>query len=154
MRWWWKASADSVPVNRSTDHGSTIAQWLARFCLALMVACAASSVFFVQALKPSSESAFDFFTLWLASPDMVMAASLLMFRRKKSNFLHLLCAATIVSATGVILLADVIFWHRDAQGAIAVLMVPISQVILAGILIPMAAWVAGKRQNKKSDSLR
>lgn len=99
-----------------------------------------TSIFFVIALKPNSTSALVFFSLWLALPYIIMSAVLAIMQRRRKLTIHYLLIVFIVVIGGMLMLADIIFWHPDAQGAIAVLMVPIVQ---AGVLIclwPIANW--------------
>ena len=53
-------------------------------------------------------------------------------------------AAVLVALGGLYVLADTIFWHPDAQGAIAVVPTPVLQGIAFLIAAPLAWWV-GRR---------
>jgi hypothetical protein len=53
-------------------------------------------------------------------------------------------AAVVVALGGLYVLADAIYWHPDAQGAIAVVLAPVLQGIAFLIAAPLAWW-AGKR---------
>jgi len=46
----------------------------------------------------------------------------------------------LISAGGMYMLVDVMFIHPDPQGAIAVLMVPLLQLIGTGILSVFSSW--------------
>jgi len=56
--------------------------------------------------------------------------------------------AIVVSAGCILLLADVIFWHTDAQGAIAVLMAPSFQGAALVVLLPIA-WALSRRHKRQ-----
>jgi hypothetical protein len=48
----------------------------------------------------------------------------------------------MVSTCGILFLVDVIFWHPDAQGAIAVVMTPIFQGAALVLLLPVVWWLS------------
>jgi hypothetical protein len=108
----------------------------------LMAVAACTTVFFVSVLKPTSTGAFVFFAVWLSLPYVVICAVLLTLQRKGAATFHWYVVAVIVSIGGILFMADVIFWHRDAQGAIAVFMIPILQGGALAILLPIAWWVS------------
>jgi len=108
----------------------------------LMAIAASTTVWFVSALKPTSIGAFVFFAVWLISPYAMMSAALMFLRPKDSPSFHWYVVAVIVSIGGILFLADVIFWHPDAQGAIAVLMTPILQGGVLVLLLPVVWWVS------------
>lgn len=117
-------------------------KWIAPITFILIAVAACLTIFFVSALRPTSTGAFVFFTVWLNLPYAVVCALLLVLHRKGTSSFHWYAVAVIVSIGGVLFLADVIFWHRDAQGAIAVLMVPILQGGALALLLPLAWWVS------------
>jgi hypothetical protein len=80
-----------------------------------------------------------FFAAWLTFPYVVMSVALMLMQRKGAASFNCLIVAVIVSTGGILFLANAIFWHPDAQGAIAVLMTPILQ---GGVLAPLlpVAW--------------
>lgn len=108
----------------------------------LMAVAACTTIFFVSALKPTSTGAFVFFAVWLNLPYVIIYAALLILQRKGTASVHWYVVAVLVSIGGIIFLADVIFWHRDAQGAVAVLMTPILQGAALALLLPIAWWVS------------
>jgi hypothetical protein len=111
----------------------------------LFIAIAAcSSVLFVSALTPTSTSVFLGFAVWLMFPYAVMTAALILLRRKGTASFHWYVAAAIVSVVGILFLTNVIFWHPDAQGAIAVLMTPILQGGALVLILPAAWWASRK----------
>ena len=103
-----------------------------------MAVAASTTLFFVIALKPTSTGAFVFFAVWLILPYVIICATLLILQRKGTTSFHWYVVAVIVSIGGIVFLADVIFWNQDAQGAIAVLMTPILQGVVA--LLLAIAW--------------
>ena len=110
------------------------------FLLMAIIACI--TVWFISTLKPTSNTAFVFFAVWLTSPYAIMSAALIFLRQKDNSSFHLYLVAVIVSIGGILFLADIIFWHPDAQGAIAVLMTPILQAGALVLLLPVVWWVS------------
>ncbi|NOT84601.1 MAG: hypothetical protein HOP02_07455 [Methylococcaceae bacterium] len=99
----------------------------------LVVIAVYTTVWFVSALKPISTGALVCFLIWLICPYAVMVAALIFLYREGVALTYAFGVAMVISIGGVLYLADVIFWHPDAQGAIAVLMTPLYQVV--GILV-------------------
>ena len=108
----------------------------------LMAVAACTSVWFVSVLKPTSIGAFVFFAVWLISPYAIMSAALMFLRPKASPTFHWYIVAVIVSIGGILFLVDVIFWHPDAQGSLAVAMTPILQGGVFVLLLPVVWWVS------------
>jgi hypothetical protein len=50
----------------------------------------------------------------------------------------------VVSVSGLLFLADVIFLRPDPQGGIAVLLTPVYQAIGIIVLLPTCHWLIGK----------
>ncbi|WP_126452598.1 hypothetical protein [Sulfuriflexus mobilis] len=117
-------------------------KWIAHTTFILMAVAACTTIFFVSALKPTSTGAFVFFAVWLILPYVIICVALLILQRKGTASFHWYVVAVIVTIGGILFLADVIFWHRDAQGAIAVLMTPILQGGALALLLPIAWWVS------------
>jgi hypothetical protein len=113
-------------------------KWIAPITFILVAVAACTTIFFVSALKPTSTGAFVFFAVWLNLPYVIICAVLLILQRKGTASFHWYVVAVIVSIGGILFLADAIFWHRDAQGAIAVLMTPILQGVALAIMLPIA----------------
>lgn len=113
-----------------------------------IAASACITVWFVAAMKPTSPAAFLFFSAWLVSPHAAMATVLLLLQRKGAAPAHWYVIAIVVSIGGVLFLADVIFWHTDAQGAIAVLMAPWLQGIALAVLHALSALVYRRTRTK------
>lgn len=117
-------------------------KWIAPITFVLIAVAACITVIFVKALKPTSGGAFLFFAVWLVLPYAIMSAVLIFLRRKGTVSAHWYVVAALVSLGGILFLADVIFWHPGAQGAIAVLMTPILQGGASALLLPVASWVS------------
>lgn len=112
------------------------------FTFLLMAIAASTTVWLVSTLKPTSFGPFVFFTIWLISPYAIMSAALMFLRQKDKPSFHWYIVAIIVSTGGILFLLNVIFWHPDAQGAMAVLMTPILQSGVLAVLTPMVWWAS------------
>ncbi|MDO8346431.1 MAG: hypothetical protein Q7S85_00890 [Rugosibacter sp.] len=110
------------------------------FILVAVAACI--TIFFVSVLKPTGTGAAVFLAVWLNLPYVIICAALLVLKRKGTASFHWYAVAVLISIGGILFLADVIFWHRDAQGAIAVLMTPILQGGVLALLLPIAWWAS------------
>lgn len=71
-----------------------------------------------------------------------MSVALIVLWRKRAASPHRDIVAVLVSIGGTVFLMDVVFWHPDAQGAIAVLMTPILQGCAMALLLPVAFQVS------------
>lgn len=116
-------------------------KWIGTFSLLAVAAATCTTVLFVSALKPTSIGAFVCFSAWLISPYAFMFATLFFLQRKGTASNHWYVVAVIVSIGGILFLTDVIFWHADPQGAIAVLMAPLLQGAALILSIPIAWWI-------------
>ncbi|MFC5500568.1 hypothetical protein ACFPOE_23700 [Caenimonas terrae] len=112
-----------------------------------IAAAAGTTVWFVSALKPTSPAAFLFFAAWLVSPYAAMVAVLV--ARKGVAPVHWHVVAVAVSIGGVLYLANAIFWHTDAQGALAVVMAPLLQGMALAVLLPLSGWAFRRTQNRQ-----
>ena len=102
-----------------------------RFAILL---AAGLSLGFVAQLKPVGPGPWLFFSLWLLLPYGIMTFAL--WRKQRQQYVasrELLIAALVIGA-GIIALADIIFWHPDPQGALAVLMIPPLQIMFWSIM--------------------
>ncbi|MBP6225438.1 MAG: hypothetical protein KA439_10275 [Rhizobacter sp.] len=112
---------------------------LAVLCLAL---AACTSVFLVFTLKPTTWTAHVIFTGWLCLPYAAMLCLLLRGWKARLPGLSRSLAVTLVSMAGLLFLLDTVVWRPDAQGAIAVLMIPMIQGGLLAIVLPvLKRWV-------------
>lgn len=112
------------------------------FAFVVMVIAMCATIYFTLALKPSSNNAFIFFAIWLSAPYVLMGIGLLFLRKHGGDSVYWCALAVVISAGGIIYLLDVIYWHRDAQGAIAVVITPILQAIAFAVLAPLAWWLS------------
>ena len=126
---------------------------LITFSLFIIVAAACTTIFFVSTLKPTGIGAFLFFAVWLVIPYIIMGALLLLLQRAGKTLFHWCVVAIIISVGGILFLADVIFWHTDAQGALAVLMAPIFQGIALVLLLPATLWLTRNVRIKRGRAL-
>lgn len=117
-------------------------KWMRLTAFFVLIAAASLTFFFVNALKPTSTGAFVFFTAWLVLPYVVTGTAFIVLWRKRIASVHWHVVAVLVSTGGIVFLADTIFWHPDAQGAIAVLMTPILQAGASALLLPAVAWLS------------
>lgn len=108
----------------------------------LTAICACISVWFVSILKPNSIGAFLVFAAWLVSPHVVLTLIRGFSRGHSSTDVHWFVVVTIVCVGGILILSSVMFWQKDAQGALAVLMVPIFQGGALAGLLPLAKWLS------------
>lgn len=112
-----------------------------------IAAAACATVLFVAAMKPTSTTAFALFSAWLLIPHAAMAAALMLKQRKGATPAHWHAVAIVVCSAGVLAIADAIYWHPDAQGALAVMMVPLLQGLALGLLLPLSGWARRRLQS-------
>ncbi|MDP4076180.1 hypothetical protein [Acidovorax sp. A1169] len=112
--------------------------------LLVVLLAAGTTLLCVAALKPVSALAFAAFAAWLLAPYGLMAMALAALRRQQDAQPHGYLVAVLVSLGGIAWLAAILFWRPDAQGALAVLMVPVYQGVALVLLAPLAAWL-GRR---------
>jgi hypothetical protein len=124
------------------ENESPVMKWIVRLTFLLIVAAACTTLLFVRAIQPTSTGAFVFFAAWLLLPHAIMGAALAFSRNKGTASYHWHVVAVMVSTGGIVFLADAIFWHPDAQGALLVLMTPILQAGALAILLPVAWWMS------------
>lgn len=102
--------------------------------------------FFSWILKPSSVGFFIFSCFWLSMP----AITLIFLSMKKSHLFITINNAFYVSfaviGSGIYFLIDVTYLHPDPQGALAVYMLPMVQMIEIGLLA-VVFNVLRKRRN-------
>jgi hypothetical protein len=109
----------------------------------LPVAVAACvTLYLVARLSPSSARAFLLISAWMLAPHLAMVAALSWLRGTGRSSWPWDALTLVVSTGGILFLVDVIFWHPDAQGGIAVLMTPILQGLAALLLSPIARWAS------------
>lgn len=119
---------------------------LAAASVPALVGAACASIWFVGVLKPSSTGAWVFLAAWLTLPHAALGA--LLARRRTGAPIHMHVVAITVAAGGILYLADTVFWHPDAQGAIAVVMLPLLQGAALILLLPAAGWMARRARQR------
>lgn len=112
-----------------------------------IAAAACATVLFVAAMKPTSTTAFALFSAWLLVPHAAIATALVLKQRKGATPAHWHAVAIVVCIGGVLAIADAIFWHPDAQGALAVMTVPLLQAIALVFLLPLSGWAHRRLQS-------
>lgn len=115
-----------------------------RFTYAVLGFAAVASWLFVAILRPSSAWLSALLAAWLVLPYAVLA---LATRLGAGRAGQVACAVTsaIVAAAGLLFLCDVVLWHPDPQGGIAVFFTPIYQVLALIVLLPVCRQLAEKR---------
>jgi hypothetical protein len=111
---------------------------------AVLAIAALTSVFFVNALKPTNLIAAMFFSAWLLLPYAALAFVLGFLARERASEIAYATVTLLVAASGLLFLADVIFLHPDPQAPIAVLFAPIYQAIGIIVLVPIGRWMTGR----------
>lgn len=81
---------------------------------------------------------------WLALPYVALTLALIFGARTRGSIAATVVVSVVVAGAGLLFLADTIYWHPDAQGAIAVVFTPIYQGIGIGALLPLCKWLFGK----------
>lgn len=109
---------------------------------ALLAGSAIATLAFVPILKPSSTGAYLFFSGWLLLPHLLMAAAMVVFQRRQRRTGWLCGFVAAIALAGVLLLCDIIFWHPDPQGGIAVVMTPLLQWLALAVALPLAWYLA------------
>ena len=128
----------------------TLARPVALLLIALSVGI---TVWFVTLLKPTSVGAFLFFAGWLLAPYVLLSSTLLLRHPRNPAPARWFFITAIVSIGGVLMLSDLIFWHKDAQGAIGVLLVPLFQGVATAVLLVLFKWAA-RAGRYRSDRVR
>lgn len=117
-------------------------KWIVPLTFIVIAAAALFTILIVKILKPASGAAFLIFTAWLVLPYAVMSVVLILMRRKGTVSIYWYVMSAAVSIAGILYMSDVIFWHSDAQGGIAVLMTPILQGGASVLLLPIVLWLS------------
>lgn len=114
---------------------------LKRLALLMQLVAVGLTLAMVRVLHPNTLEADMLFSAWLLLPYGLLAVIAAVRSRDRAEALANLAATLLIAGGGLMFLADVIFFHPDAQGAIALLMAPILQGIGIMILEPLAHWV-------------
>ena len=115
------------------------------FAYLIMAIALCATILLNLPIKYSSFKAFLLFSVWLIAPYVAMSAALFYVQKSKLASPYWAALAMMVSVGGLLFLLDVMYWHPDAQGAIALMMTPILQGILAALLVPIVLWLSSRR---------
>lgn len=118
----------------------TIMITLRHVTLGTLVLATLASVLLVYALKPTDFLTHAILSLWLAVPYFLLGAIMVYMatHRPIRRYWHI--TFILVAVAGPLFLADIIYWHPDPQGAIAVLMAPMLQgCLLLGMML-LGQW--------------
>jgi hypothetical protein len=112
----------------------------------VLALAAAASLGFVQVMRPTTLETAVWLSAWLAFPYFLLAAMLAFFGRKGAVWaLASVAVCIVVAASGLLFVTVVVFLRPDAQGALAVVFMPIWQLIAAAVLLPLFHWLIGRR---------
>lgn len=120
---------------------ATGARTIKRLTFLALLAAIAITLAMVRVLQPTTIEADILFSGWLLLPYVLLAALAAIWSRDCAAALANLAATLLVAGGGLIFLADVIFFHPDAQGPIALLLAPLLQGIAIGIVLPLSHWI-------------
>jgi hypothetical protein len=100
------------------------------------------SLVFVYKLGPVSLGAWMVFAAVVSAPYLVLGICVALARDEPATQLANLLLIIVTTLAGLFLLTDIVFLHPDAQGAIAVVTMPILQLIGIGLLLwPLRWWL-------------
>jgi len=115
-----------------------------RFAYAVLGFAAVASWLFVAILRPSGAWLSALLAVWLVLPYAVLGVAIRLAAGRAGQVAGAVTRA-IVAAAGMLFLSDVILWHPDPQGGIAVFFTPIYQVLALIVLLPVCKQLAEKR---------
>jgi hypothetical protein len=122
-----------------------------RITYAVLGLASLASLLFVALLKPTGAWVAVLLAAWLVLPYGLLA---LIVRLGTGQAAQIAGAATsaIVAAAGLLFLSDVILWHPDPQGGIAVFFTPIYQVLALIVLLPVCRQLAEQRLQRAAET--
>ncbi|MCW5829554.1 MAG: hypothetical protein KIT79_09590 [Deltaproteobacteria bacterium] len=139
---------------RESAPSATNVRKILKFAYSILLVSAALTLAMVRVLSPSSLKAGILFSLWLLFPHALMAILTPFLSGSRLTSVANFTVTLVASLGGLILLADVIFFHPDAQGPIAIILVPVIQAAGIVVLTPIARVTArlyfGRRRRSKS----
>jgi hypothetical protein len=110
---------------------------------ALLAAAAFTSLAFVHVLKPTTVVAMIFVGGWLVLPYALLGFVFLLRATERRTIIADVAVSLVVSTAGLLFLIYIIFLSPDPQGAIAVLLTPVYQLLATAILLPLSRrWVS------------
>ncbi len=101
----------------------------------VLVFATGATLAMIRVLSPTSLKADLLLSVWLMSPYALLLLIVMCFSRDRPAAQGSFTSIALVTVGGLTLLADIIWFHPDAQGPIALLMVPLFQ--LGGILVTL-----------------
>jgi phosphoglycerol transferase MdoB-like AlkP superfamily enzyme len=108
---------------------------------AAVAIAAVTTLVFADALKPTSLEAAMFISAWLLLLYAGLALIVAFFAKAPVPAKSWAVITLVVAAGGVLFLANIIYWHPDPQGGIAVFFTPVYQAIGVGVLVPICRWL-------------
>src|SRR5262245_14846476 len=121
-----------------------------RISYAVLALATLASWLFVAVLRPSTWLA-ALLAAWLVLPYCVLALIVRLGAGRSSQIAGAVTSA-VVAAAGLLFLTDVILWHPDPQGGIAVFFTPIYQVLALIVLLPVCKQLAEKRLQRAAET--
>jgi Kef-type K+ transport system membrane component KefB len=120
----------SAPLDVRSDKAQGRATLVFRLTVLLLCVTASITTWFIVQLKPSSTSAGLWVAALLITPYAAMLVWLMARRRRRQSVEAWCVLAVLMAMAGLYILADAIYIHPDPQSAIAVLVVPVLQLIM------------------------
>lgn len=136
----------SAYPGRDTDSGTRTAKRLAYLAVA---AALPATLAMVMVLRPATLEAGVLFSAWLLLPYALLACLVVFGSGDRTAAQANLATVVLVAAGGLALLADIIFFHPDAQGPIALLMVPLLQSVGTAVAAPLAHWALRRCRRRR-----
>ena len=104
----------------------------------LLALAALTSLAFLYVLEPASLAATIFLGVWLVLPYALLGFVFLFRARERSAIIADTIVSLAVPAGGLLFLTYFIFVNPDPQGAIAVLLTPVYQLLAMAVLLPLS----------------
>ena len=117
--------------------GGTCIPTIRRLSFLVLLAATAITLAMMRVLQPTTLKADLLFSSWLLLPYALLAGIVAVGARHRTAALANLATTLLVAGGGLAYLADVVLFHPDAQGPIALLMIPALQVIASVIAAPL-----------------
>jgi hypothetical protein len=122
-----------------------------RIAYAALGFAALASWLFVAILRPSGAWMAALLAVWLVLPYAVLALAVRLGAGRAAQVAGAVTSA-IVAAAGLLFLSDVVLWHPDPQGGIAVFFTPIYQVLALIVLLPVCRQLAERRLQRAAET--
>ncbi len=112
-----------------------------RLAYSVLLLSAGATLAMIRVLSPTSLEADVLFSIWLLFPYVMMSVLLRFLSGDHPSAVAHFAVTLLVSLGGLHLLVDIIFFHPDAQGPIALLLVPVIQAGGIVVLTPVARFL-------------